>query len=103
MSDLHCKNPNEFNSNILGERVRALKETQKGEKEMCQALQELIDFNSSDWFEEGEKKGRAMGKTEGMMTMAQNMYRKGNDIDFIASVAEVPTSVVQEWVGAPMA
>ena len=99
MRDLHCKNPNEFNSNILGQRVRLLKETQKGEKEMCQALQELIDYNATDWLEEGKIKGRA----EGMMTMAQNMYRKGNDIDFIASVAEVPTSVVQEWVSAPMA
>ena len=103
MQDLHCKNPNEFHSDILGQRVRELKETQEGVKDMCQALQELIDYNSSDWFKEGERKGIARGKAEGMMTMAQNLYRKGNDIDFIASVAEVPTSVVQEWVGAPTA
>ena len=95
MYDLHCKDPNKFYSNILGERVRELKETKKGEKEMCKALQELIDYNATDWIEEG--------RAEGMMTMAQNMYRKGNDIDFIASVAEVPASVVQEWVGAPTA
>ena len=66
---------------------------------MCQALQELIDFNSSDWFEEGEKKGKA----EGMMTMAQNMYNEGGDINFIARMAGVSTSTVKEWVGAPTA
>ena len=70
---------------------------------MCQALQELIDYNSSDWFEEGERKGIARGKAEGMMTMAQNMYNEGGDINFIARMAGVSTSTVREWVGAPTA
>ena len=99
MHDLHCKEADKFHSKILGDKVRELKETQKGVSTMCVALQELLDES----VEVAENRGRAAGKAEGMMTMAQNMYRKGNDIDFIASVAEVPVAIVQEWVGAPTA
>ena len=94
---------------------------------MCQALQELIDYNASDWLSqgimqgraagrlegkaegkaegraEGRAEGKAEGKAEGMMTMAQNMYHEGGDINFIARIAGVPISTVQEWVGAPTA
>ena len=95
MHDLHCKEADKFHSKILGDKVRELKETQKGVSTMCVALQELLDES----VEVAENRGRA----EGMMFMAKNLYQNGNDIDFIASIAGVPSAQVQEWVGAPTA
>ena len=65
---------------------------------MCQKLQELIDYNASDWLEEGKK----MGKAEGVKSVALNLYHNGNDLGFIADMTNVSVSQVQEWVGAPM-
>ena len=107
MHDLHCKEADKFYSKILGEKVRELKGTQKGVKTMCDKLQNLIDEGAEVWLSQGIMQGRAAGRLEGRakgkMIMAQNMYNEGGDIDFIARMAGVPTSTVQEWVGAPTA
>ena len=42
MHDMNCKNADEMYSKILAERVRELKETEKGEEMMCKEMDEIF-------------------------------------------------------------
>ena len=41
MHDLHCKDASDMNSKVLAERVRELKETQKGVEFMCREMEQI--------------------------------------------------------------
>lgn len=43
MHNLHCKDASEMYSDILSTRVRELKESEKGVKEMCKELEEIYN------------------------------------------------------------
>ena len=60
MHDFHCKKADEMYNEVLADRVRELKETEKGELEMCKELEEL--------YAEAEQQGRAEGRTEGRVS-----------------------------------
>lgn len=49
MHNLHCKDASEMYSDFLSTRVRELKESEKGVKEMCKELEEI--------YNEGEQSG----------------------------------------------
>ena len=77
MHDLYCKNADDMYSKVLADRVRELKETQKGEESMCKELEELIKLGVAD----GRIEGRAEGKTEIQREVALALDRRGMQPD----------------------
>ena len=54
MHDLHCKNAEEMHSSILAERVRELKETERGVEVMCREMEQIY----SEGMENGIRQGQ---------------------------------------------
>ena len=78
MHDLHCKNAEDMYSEILANRVRELKGTQKGVESMCREMDQIY----SEGIASGEKKGRAEERRQ----IIQSFIEKGFDKDFVKSL-----------------
>lgn len=90
MHDLHCKNAGDMYSKILADRVRKLKETQKGVEFMCREMEQIF----SEGIESGElKKAKAS---------ALSMAADGMEVDKIAHYLNVSAKMVQEWINESM-
>lgn len=89
MHDFHCKNAGDMYSEVLADRVRALKETPKGVDSMCRELEQLY----LDGKEEGILKGRAEGRAEGILSNIKSlMATLGLSIEAAMSALEIPES-----------
>ena len=86
MHDLYCKNADEMYSKVLADRVRELKETQKGEESMCKELEELI------------KLGVADGKTEIQREVAIALDQRGMRPDEIAEITGAQAAAIRIWL-----
>ena len=82
MHDLHCKNAEDRYSEILANRVRELKGTQKGVESMCREMDQIY----SEGIARGEKKGRIEGRAEERRQIIQSFIEKGFDKDFVKSL-----------------
>lgn len=69
MHDFHCKKADEMYNEVLADRVRELKETEKGELEMCKELEELY----AEAEQQGRAEGRAEGRTEGRVSSIRDL------------------------------
>ena len=90
MHDLHCKNAADMYSKILADRVRELKETQKGVDIMCNELEEIY----SEGIESGERRGELRKAKEATISLA----KMGLSVDKIAQALNVNVDTVQEWL-----
>ena len=70
----------------LADRVRDLKETEKGVEHMCKEMEQLCDEARMD-----EKKD-----------VARSMAEDGMTIDRIAKILKVDVQMVQEWLASNM-
>ena len=70
----------------LADRVRELKETEKGVEHMCKEMEELR--------QEGVEEGRLEEKRENARSMAED----GMAVDRIAKILKVNVQMVQEWL-----
>ena len=95
MHDLHCKDASDMNSKVLAERVRELKETQKGVELMCREMEQIY----SEGIEEGIEKGIEKGELRKAKDTALSMALDGMKIDKIAQYLKVNPKLVQEWIG----
>lgn len=86
MHDLHCKNASDMYSRILADRVRELKETQKGMVIMCNELEEI--------YSEGIENGELKKAREATISLA----KMGLSVDKIAQALNVNVDTVQEWL-----
>lgn len=86
MHDFHCKNADEMYSSILADRVRNIKETQKGVDDMCQEMEKI--------YNEGIEKGRRAEKSEN----ARSLFKMGLSVEKIAEALKVSVSEVKEWL-----
>ena len=86
MHDLRCKDAGSMHSKILADRVRELKETEKGVEVMCRELKEL--------YEEGYSEGELKKAKETAISMVMD----GMKIDKIAKYLKVSTEMIQEWI-----
>ena len=86
MHDLYCKNADEMYSKVLADRVRELKETQKGAESMCKELEELI------------KLGVADGKTEIQREVAIALDQRGMRPDEIAEITGAQAAAIRIWL-----
>lgn len=89
MHDMNCKNADEMYSKILAERVRELKETEKGEEMMCKEMDEIFH----EGIEIGEKKAKRK--------MVLNLSGMGMAVEQIAKAVGEPEHLVKEWIDAP--
>ena len=86
MHDLYCKNADDMYSKVLADRVRELKETQKGAESMCKELEELI------------KLGVADGKTEIQREVAIALDQRGMRPDEIAEITGAQAAAIRIWL-----
>ena len=77
----------DMNSKVLAERVRELKETQKGVEFMCREMEQI--------YSEGMEKGELRKAKDTALSMALD----GMKIDKIAQYLKVNPKLVQEWIG----
>ena len=76
-----------MNSKVLAERVRELKETQKGVEFMCREMEQIYS------------KGMEKGELRKAKDTALSMALDGMKIDKIAQYLKVNPKLVQEWIG----
>ena len=86
MHDLYCKNADDMYSKVLADRVRELKETQRGAESMCKELEELI------------KLGVADGKTETQKEVAIALDQRGMHPDEIAEITGAQAATIRIWL-----
>ena len=86
MHDFRCKEAKDMQAGALAERVRELKETEKGVEHMCKEMEELR--------QEGVEEGRLEEKRENARSMAED----GMAVDRIAKILKVNVQMVQEWL-----
>ena len=82
MHDLHCKNADDMYSKVLEDRVRKLKETQKGVERMCKELEDLIELATKDARKE----------------IAISLAKMGMPAEQIAEVVEIKAATVRLWL-----
>ncbi len=82
MHDFRCKGAKDMQAGALADRVRELKETEKGVEHMCKEMEELYDEARMD-----EKKENA-----------RSMAEDGMAVDRIAKILKVNVKMVQEWL-----
>ena len=90
MHDFHCASAEDMYSEILAERVRELKETQKGVDNMCKEMDQI--------YKEGEERGEMKKAKE----MALSLAAMGVSVEKIAQAAKVSVKLVQEWLTGSM-
>ena len=99
MHDLHCKNADEMYSKVLSERVRELKETQRGVDAMCSEMEKLYH----EGMERGEKLGMERGEMKTKKEAAISFAKMGMSIEQIAQGLKENVSLIQEWIAEGMA
>lgn len=65
MHDLNCRDAADMQKGILAERVRWLKETERGVEHMCREMDEIYNEAFGDGKAEGRAEGRVEGRAEG--------------------------------------
>ena len=90
MHDLNCKNAADMYSKILADRVRELKETQKGERILFNELEEIY----SEGVESGERRGELRKAKEATISLA----KMGLPVDKIAQALNINVETVEEWL-----
>lgn len=94
MHDLHCKNAADMYSKILADRVRELKETQKGMVIMCNELEEIY----SEGIENGERRGIEKGELKKAREATISLAKMGLPVDKIAQALNINVETVEEWL-----
>ena len=90
MHDFHCASAEDMYSEILAERVRELKETQKGVDSMCKEMDQI--------YKEGEKRGEERGEMKKAKETALTLAERGMSVSDIAGIVKVSIKLVQEWL-----
>ena len=80
--------------------LRYVTESEKGEMNMCRALEELeqeaMEQGLERGLERGLEQGLEKGKSEQALIIVKNMLRKGLDMKDIAELTEVPLEMVEK-------
>lgn len=86
MHDLHCKDAKDMYSKVLAERVRELKETEKGVDFMCQELEEIYS------------EGMEIGERKKAKETVKSLSEMGLSVDKIAKAVNVNIDTVKTWL-----
>ncbi|MDD6324881.1 MAG: Rpn family recombination-promoting nuclease/putative transposase [Lachnospiraceae bacterium] len=97
--DLHCKKADDMYSEILADRVKELKETQEGVEFMCHEMEQIYSEGIESGLERGFERGMEQGEQKKARELALKLYQKGDTIEVIAELVEVPVAQLEEWLG----
>ena len=88
MSDLYCTDPDKMNYKVLADRVRYFKETEEGEKTMCDLLDDMMN----------------KAKLEGKIEVANEMIKDGQlSLEKIAEYSGLSLEKIRELAGSKSA
>ena len=114
MHDFFCTDPDTMYYKTLADRARYFKENEKGVKNMCQMIQDLVADGYNEGFKGGLAKGweggwtdgKAEGKIEGMADgekkkakeTAMALYKKGWTSVQISEIIKYDSKEIKEWL-----
>ena len=98
MHDLHCADLDEMYSDILAQRVRELKETEKGVDSMCREMDQIYNEGIKLGEKRGIEQGIERGKIEEKKQTALSLAQMKLPVEMIAEAVRVSTQMVQEWL-----
>ncbi len=65
--------------------------------DMCQAVADMRREERQEGRQEGRREGRQEGRQEADRRTARNMLKRGDSLEAIAEVLELPTEVIRAW------
>ena len=83
MHDFFCQDAKDIRNAVLADRVRHFKEEESGVEEMCEIMQKLAD------------EAAAKAAYEKSVKIAEKLLNKGNSIDDVVDVTELPREKVE--------
>ena len=98
MHDFHCKNASDMQSGVLAERVRELKETEKGVEQMCREMEEIRHEGVEEGRLEGIETGISVGRLAEKKETAIRLAKDGMSVAKIAQILKVDIQTAQEWI-----
>ena len=96
--DLNCKNADEMYSRVLADRVRELKETEKGVEAMCLEMEKIYQEGR----EEGREEGIITGEMKAKKETAISLSEMGITVEKIAQAVRMSVTIVQDWITESM-
>ena len=90
MHDLNCSDASDMQKSILADRVRALKETERGVEHMCREMDEI--------YSEGVENGIEKGELKKAKETALSLFDMGLPVEKIAKAVKINADTVQKWI-----
>ena len=108
--DLNCKNADEMYSRVLADRVRELKETEKGVEAMCLEMEKIYQEGREEGREEGIETGYVRGMETGIVAGEMKAKKEavislaemGITVEKIAQAVRMSVTIVQDWITESM-
>ena len=89
MHDFSCKKASDIKSGVLSDKVRHLKESEKGVRNMCKIMQDFVMEERAD--------AKAEGKAERNVEFAKKLLKQNRmTIEEIAEITELPLETVKQ-------
>ena len=88
MHDFRCTQADDMYYDVLAERVRYLKETEEGARNMCEAMEMLTD--------EAEMRGMERGMEQGKTAVILGMLKEKLPLEMIAKVSDISMDKIRE-------
>ena len=98
MHDFHCENASDMQNKVLAERVRELKETEKGVEQMCREMEEIRHEGIEEGRLEGIETGISVGRLAEKKDTAKSLANDGMPLEKIAQILKVDVQVVRKWL-----
>lgn len=91
MHDFHCTNADDMYYDVLAQRVRYFKETQEGQKEMCEIMEEIERKAEKRGERRGERRGEKRGRRAELRrinSLNQRLREDGRMDDLLKSFSD---------------
>ncbi len=98
MHDFHCENASDIQNKVLAERVRELKETEKGVEQMCREMEEIRHEGVEEGRLEGIETGISVGRLAEKKDTAKSLAKEGMSVEKIAQILKVDVQAVRKWL-----
>ena len=100
MHDFHCTRAEDMYYDVLAERVKYFKETEEGERAMCEAMEKLVKEFAVEIAKEAEvrgmERGMERGREEGKISVVLGMLKERLPLEMIEKVSNLSMDKIQE-------
>lgn len=98
MYDFRMSDARQMHNKELADSVRYFKEDEEGVNIMCDLVKEIFRDEIEEVREEGEARGKAIGKAKERQEIIQAMYKNGLDVEFIAKNTNMSIDEVEKII-----